>query len=301
MSNLARMVVFSVLLIALLVALLLLGRSSTWLADHDEITGNPEGHQHLSPLAAGVAKGRSSGVGSWMRANSSRPLSAGAKDKAKKRPDTHMETTKTSTQEMETTEGVTSPLVDMPGQVTRRAKNQKKCGALSFTFCGAPMNEFYFDGSQGACLSVADLKEWALCNRGANKFPVLFTQCKRQDVEGPLWFFNGDRCEQWNFPAGLCPAINNSGGSLFGTPEECKRSCQEPGSRTSHCGAPWQVACTADRMKQPFFANMAASGTTERCLKATPQNLAGHLCLAGKNRFDSLEACKKACVGSARS
>ncbi|KAL3214175.1 hypothetical protein MRX96_034991 [Rhipicephalus microplus] len=68
-SNLAQMLIFSVLLIALLVTLLLLGRSSTWLAEHDEISGHPEDQQHLSPLAAGVDKGRSSGVRSWMDAN----------------------------------------------------------------------------------------------------------------------------------------------------------------------------------------------------------------------------------------
>ncbi|KAL3214179.1 hypothetical protein MRX96_034995 [Rhipicephalus microplus] len=52
-----------------------------------------------------------------------------------------------------------------------------------------------------------------------------------QDVNGPLWFFNGDRCERWNFVGGLCPGINDSRASLFETPEECERSCQEPGAR----------------------------------------------------------------------
>ncbi|KAH7944405.1 hypothetical protein HPB52_019073 [Rhipicephalus sanguineus] len=61
----------------------------------------------------------------------------------------------------------------MPHQVTQKAKKGNKCGAFSFTFCGVPKHEFYFDGSQGACLSVADLKGAALCNRGANKFTSL--------------------------------------------------------------------------------------------------------------------------------
>ncbi|KAH8037743.1 hypothetical protein HPB51_017243 [Rhipicephalus microplus] len=323
-SNLARMLIFSVLLIALLVTLLLLGRSSTWLAEHDEISGHPEDQQHLSPLAAGVDKGRSSGVRSWMDANFSRPSTAGTKDNAQRRSDTHERTAKTSTQEMDTTEEFTSTLVDMPQKVMHWAKNPKKCGALSFTFCGAPKQEFYFDGFEEACLSIAESKRVALCNRGANKFAslascdaacgsnantveancienVLFNECKSQDVNGPLWFFNGDRCERWNFVYGLCPGINDSRASLFETPEECERSCQEPGARNGRCGVPSRVACTPDRLKQPYFANMGASGTAERCLKSSVQSLAGHLCIAGKNRFVSLEACKKTCVGSTRS
>ncbi|KAL3183254.1 hypothetical protein MRX96_034254 [Rhipicephalus microplus] len=103
-----------------------------------------------------------------------------------------------------------------------------------------------------------------------------------QDVNGPLWFFNGDRCERWNFVGGLCPGINDSRASLFETPEECERSCQEPGARNDRCGVPSRVACTPDRLRQPYFANMGASGMAERCLKSSVQNLAGHLCIAGK-------------------
>ncbi|KAH7944244.1 hypothetical protein HPB52_017599 [Rhipicephalus sanguineus] len=173
MSNVTRMLVFSVLLIALLVASLLLARTSTWLAEHDEVTGHPEDHQHLSPFAVRVASGKSSGVGSWMRANSSRPVAVGTKDDLLRKSNSREEIKTTSTEETETTEGVTSTLVDMPQKVTRRAKRGKKCEAFSFTFCGAPKHKFYFNGSQGACLSVADLKGAALCNRGANKFASL--------------------------------------------------------------------------------------------------------------------------------
>ncbi|KAL1482466.1 hypothetical protein MTO96_033778 [Rhipicephalus appendiculatus] len=116
MSNVTRMLIFSVLLIALLVASMLLGRTSAWLSEHDEVTGRPA--EHLSPLAVGVASGRSSGVGPWMRANSSRRLAAGTNADSRKRVDS------------------------------------------------------------------------------------------REDVDGPLRFSNGDRCEEWNFPAGLFPATN---------------------------------------------------------------------------------------------
>ncbi|KAL1477338.1 hypothetical protein MTO96_035813 [Rhipicephalus appendiculatus] len=173
-----------------------------------------------------------------------------------------------------------------------------------------------------ACFSVADQKGTTLCNRGLNKFTslascdaacgsnantielkcdgnILLTECKSEDIKGPLWFSNGDRCEEWNFPAGLCPATNDSRASLFTTSEECEHSCQEPGSRNSRCRVPREVACKPDRMEKPFFANMAASGAAERCLKATDQNLVGHLCIAGMNRFKTLEACRKACIGSA--
>ncbi|KAH7949711.1 hypothetical protein HPB49_014255 [Dermacentor silvarum] len=322
MGNLARMMVFSVLLIALLVASLLLGRTSTWLAEHDEATGQPADQQHLFPLAAGVASGRS-GVGSWMHGNASQPLTAGASDAGGRRFNSRKVTKRTSKEEVETTEAVTSTAAEMPLQASRRGKREKLCGAFSFAFCHSPEHEFYFDASQGACIPVADQEAAALCNRGANKFTslascdaacganantvepkcreeVLFTECKSEDISGPLWFFNGDLCRPWDFPGGLCPAANDSGANLFASSEECGRSCQERSSRTSGCGVPRQEGCSLDRLKQPYFANMAASGAAERCLKATAKNLARHLCLTGKNRFSTLEACRNACVGSTR-
>ncbi|KAH6942977.1 hypothetical protein HPB50_013216 [Hyalomma asiaticum] len=315
MSNVARMLVFSVLLIALLVASLLLGRTSTWLAEHDEATGQPADHQQLSPLAAGVASGRSKGVGSWIHANASQPLGNGAKIFNSRE--------KTPPEEAETTEEATSTVADMPQLASRRARQKKFCGTFFFTFCDSPKHEFYFDSSRGACLSVADSEGAALCNRGENKFTsaascdaacgsnantveqkcekeVLLTECKSEDIAGPLWFYNGTRCQQWNFPAGLCPATSDSKGSLFATSEDCQRSCGETGSRAGRCPVPREVACEPDRLKQPYFANMQASGAAERCLQATAANLARHLCLAGKNRFKELEACRKACVRGAR-
>ncbi|XP_075559561.1 uncharacterized protein LOC142591078 [Dermacentor variabilis] len=320
MGNLARMLVFSVLLIALLVASLLLGRTSAWLAEHDEATGQPADLHHLSPLAAGVASGRG-GVGSWLHANASRPLAAGANDDARRRLNSHEVTKRTSKEEVETTEAETSTPADMPRQASRRAKREKFCGAFYFVFCQSPEHEFYFDASQRACVPVADQEAAALCNRGANKFTslascdaacganantveskchedVLFTECNSEDVVGPLWFFNGDRCGPWNFPGGLCPAANDSRGNLFPTSEECWRSCRELSSRTTGCRVPREERCAPERLKQPYFAHMAASGVAERCVKATAKNLARHLCLSGKNRFSALEACRKACVGS---
>ncbi|KAL1470671.1 hypothetical protein MTO96_004532 [Rhipicephalus appendiculatus] len=288
MRNVTRMLVFSVLLIALLVASLLLGRSSAWLAGHDEVTGHPDGHQHLSPLAVGVASGRSGGVGPRMRANSSRPLAAGTKNDAQRRLDTRSDSKETSIEETETTGALTSTAADMPHQASRKMTSR---GAA---LCNRGANKFASLAScDAACGSNANTAE-PKCHEKA-----LFTECKSEDIKGPLWFSNGDRCERWNFWAGLCPATNESRESLFATSEECERSCYEPGSRSDRCGAPRNVACAADRLRQPYFANMAASGTAERCLKATAQNLAGHLCLAGKNRFSTLEACRKECVRSA--
>ncbi|KAH8037226.1 hypothetical protein HPB51_009579 [Rhipicephalus microplus] len=316
--NVTRMLVFSVLLIAVLVASLLLARTNAWMAKHNEANGRPDKHQHLSPMAAGVASRRSSGVGSWMRANASARIAVGPNSDTRKifKP---RAAHKAPTEEAETTEAVTSTLADMPARFSQTAKKRKFCGTFHFTFCGSPGHEFYFDASRGACLSVSDMKGAALCIRGANKFTSLascdaacgsnadhvepkcreaasFTECKSEDVVGPLWYYNGHRCEQWDFPGGLCPAANDSQGSLFATSEECRRTCHNEDSRTSRCIAPREVACVADMLKKPYFANLAASGAAERCLKATAKNLYGKLCLAGKNHFNTLETCRKACV-----
>ncbi|KAH8036765.1 hypothetical protein HPB51_004848 [Rhipicephalus microplus] len=297
--NVTRMLVFSVLLIALLVTSLLLGRTSAWIAEHNEANGRPDNHQHLSPVAAGVASRRSSGVGTWMRANASARVAAGPNSDTRKIFNSRG-VDKAPTEEAETTDVVTSTLADMPAQVSRT-------------------HEFYFDASRGACLSASDVEGAVLCIRGANKFASLascdaacgsnanhlepkcreaasFTECKSEDVVGPLWYFNGHQCQWWDFPGGLCPAANDSQGSLFSTSEECRRACPNEGTGTSRCGAPREVACAPDRLKDPYFANMAASGAVKRCLKATAKNLSGHLCMAGKNRFNTLEVCRKACL-----
>ncbi|KAL3214529.1 hypothetical protein MRX96_034858 [Rhipicephalus microplus] len=316
--NVTCMLVFSVLLISVLVASLLLARTSAWMAKQNEPNGRPDNHQRLSPMAAGVASRRSSGVGSWMRANASARVAVGANSDTRKmfKP---RAVHKAPREEAETTEAVTSTLADIPAQFLQTAKKRKFCGTFHFTFCGFPKREFYFDASRGACLSASDVEGAALCIRGANKFASLascdaacgsnagnvepecreaasFTECKSEDVVGPLWYYNGHRCEQWDFPGGLCPAPNENQGSLFATSEQCRRTCHNEDSRSSRCIAPREVACAADMLKKPYFANLAASGTAERCLKAMAENLDGQLCLAGKNRFNTLETCRKACV-----
>ncbi|KAL3214181.1 hypothetical protein MRX96_034997 [Rhipicephalus microplus] len=258
--NVTRMLVFSVLLIALLVTSLLLGRTSAWMAEHNEANGRPDNHQHLSPVAAGVASRRSSGVGTWMRANASARVAAGPNSDTRKIFNSRG-VDKAPIEEAETTDVVTSTLADMPAQGSRTAKKRKFCGTFRFTFCGSLKHEFYFDASRGACLSASDVEGTALCIRGANKFASLascdaacgsnadhvepkcreaasFTECKSEDVMGPLWYYNGHQCRRWNFPGGLCPAANDSQGSLFSTSENCRRACLNEGAGTGRCGAP---------------------------------------------------------------
>ncbi|KAH7944044.1 hypothetical protein HPB52_014877 [Rhipicephalus sanguineus] len=79
-----------------------------------------------------------------------------------------------------------------------------------------------------------------------------------EDVVGPLWYSYGGRCQQWDFPGGLCPATNDNKGTLFATSEECPRTCHDEGSHIGRCGALREVACAPNRLKQPYFANTAA-------------------------------------------
>ncbi|XP_077489329.1 uncharacterized protein LOC144100183 [Amblyomma americanum] len=321
MGNLARLLVFSVLLIALLVASLLLGRTSTWIVENELTPPGEQPPQEQHPLAAPLSPGRGSG-GPWRPLNSSHSMATrtdapqGGKTNSPYPYRTSRKITKRTTSTTEVTVDDITPVEEIP-MATRKPNKRQICGAPVFTFCMAVKHEFYYNASQRACVSLPEQMpaSVAVCNRGANKFAsqescikscvtdpgsedpicheeVLFTECNHEDVVGPLWYFNGDRCKEWSFPRGRCPVSHTS--ALFATSEECKRTCHKAGASTTLCAVPDEATCSPKRLKHPYFADTGSSGTG--CTAATPSNLQRPLCLAGRNRFGTLQACKKLCM-----
>ncbi|XP_077527859.1 uncharacterized protein LOC144139368 [Haemaphysalis longicornis] len=190
------------------------------------------------------------------------------------------------------------------------------CGDYYFGLCPATKEEFYFDASERACKSAADNVDVAVCNLGTNRFrteascvkscgrrkstydrkcteSVLFTQCMPDDVIGGRWFFSGARCKAWTFPRGLCPTNDSV---TFYTYHTCSRKCFKVDSGPAPCAVPRVASCAGGRLKYPYFANMSATNSTDRCVRVLPRNIMRYRCLVGNNRFRSLEECRKMCV-----
>ncbi|XP_049519443.1 uncharacterized protein LOC125943919 [Dermacentor silvarum] len=189
------------------------------------------------------------------------------------------------------------------------------CDDVFYTVCHpSSQREFHYRRSVNACVETA-ADAVHTCNRGANRFASLthcrrscmqagrrpadecfskplFTSCARQDVLSSWWFFEGRKCAPWNFPSGGCPANHSV---VFRTAQECRKQCMAGGLRDSPCRPPRTVTCESQHLKYPFFADLSMRDGRIRCLRSSPDVLRHRRCLAGANRFRTLEACKVAC------
>ncbi|XP_054919692.2 uncharacterized protein [Dermacentor andersoni] len=197
-------------------------------------------------------------------------------------------------------------------------RRRHDCNQYYYTYCTRPTaNGFHYDPEQMTC--VPTTKPGAqVCNRGINRFSswercranclqpdrvsdmcferALFIPCSRQDFVDPLWYFNGTTCTKWTFPNGQCPSGQRG---VYRTFDQCSRQCLvhngTSNSSSADCEVPPSGACSLELLRYPFFADMRAEGRA-RCVNASGTTLLARRCLVGKNQFDSLMACQKACV-----
>ncbi|KAH7977395.1 hypothetical protein HPB49_001214 [Dermacentor silvarum] len=120
------------------------------------------------------------------------------------------------------------------------------------------------------------------------------------DILGAWWHFDGKSCRRWNFTSGLCPA--HGGGGAFVSREECLATCVGRRGRSRLCRVSSRPDhCYSDQLRFPYFAVTAADEDERsplRCLKVSSANYHGHRCLVGDNRFQSMRACRMACVSN---
>lgn len=189
------------------------------------------------------------------------------------------------------------------------------CGAVYYTYCPALLDEYR--ASRAACVS-SGADHVAVCNRGSNRFASLeecyracgllqgptrdacfeqplFTACERQDVTETWWYFDGHRCVEWDFPQGECPV--NGTGKMHASLRECRDHCEgrRGGRRDPQCRPPASTTCEEDQLRFPYFARILPSGRG-LCVRASLNALLTHRCLVGANRFDSMAACRDACL-----
>ncbi|KAL1480134.1 hypothetical protein MTO96_051285, partial [Rhipicephalus appendiculatus] len=157
-----------------------------------------------------------------------------------------------------------------------------------------------------------------LCNRGKNRFTsmercqqecvdsgepslecydkAVFAECEARDVvETWWWYLEGKGCRHWRFPRGHCP----DGGDVFPTSLECVRRCVDAKGREPPCVAPKGVVCDVKYLRFGYIADASPRGSGARRCRQLP-SAGGEAklqhCLAGANKFPTLEACQKRCV-----
>nr|XP_054920062.1 uncharacterized protein LOC126516698 isoform X5 [Dermacentor andersoni] len=197
-------------------------------------------------------------------------------------------------------------------ELHRRLKRQSPCDAFAFTYCHSPRNEFFYKRSINACVAVAtDMV--GLCIGGRNRFTskkscrqacvdgrsrtahclnnAVFRRCETQDVTGQWWHFDGHSCLQWNLPSGMCPSYNSD---VFSSQRDCWTNCvAKPRKRLCRVATP--DVCYSAHLRFPYFA---VGGPEARCLKVSSISYGGRRCLAGSNRFQTVQACQEACMSN---
>ncbi|KAH6942400.1 hypothetical protein HPB50_004549 [Hyalomma asiaticum] len=194
------------------------------------------------------------------------------------------------------------------------------CDLAFFTYCPKVPHEFYFNHITNSCARATTSYGVEVCNRGANRFSSrascrtncvdashpsgrchdtpLFSQCGSADLKRRLWFFEGEACRPWDFPAGKCPMAD---GDLFRSHGACVRKCATNETFVPLCRTPPSGICAIQRLKYPYFAIRPPGERKMRCIRTSGLSMRKHLCLTGTNRFPSVAACKRACARDASS
>ncbi|KAH6921452.1 hypothetical protein HPB50_000600 [Hyalomma asiaticum] len=190
------------------------------------------------------------------------------------------------------------------------------CGRPVFRFCSGGPPEFYYNGSGQACVMLS-ARSSGLCNRGRNRFAsiescqtqcthtkrpsphclekAVLSECKQMDIVHTWWWYlEGKGCRRWRFPEGFCPSMD---AHVFRTSLDCVRRCTE--GRQKPCRVPTPVPCHVEYQRYGYIAvESAHSDRSRRCRalpSATSRGSQQH-CLAGDNRFPTMEACRKSCM-----
>ncbi|KAH6923113.1 hypothetical protein HPB50_022252 [Hyalomma asiaticum] len=190
------------------------------------------------------------------------------------------------------------------------------CARPVFRFCSGGPPEFYYNGSSQACVMLS-ARSSGLCNRGRNRFTsiescqtqcthrkrpsphclekAVLSECKQMDIVHTWWWYmEGKGCRRWRFPEGFCPSMD---AHVFRTSIDCVRRCTK--CRQKPCRAPTPVPCQVQYLRFGYIAVQPAHNNRSRRCHALPSATgrgAQQHCLAGDNRFPTMEACRKSCM-----
>ncbi|XP_065301951.1 uncharacterized protein [Dermacentor albipictus] len=190
------------------------------------------------------------------------------------------------------------------------------CGQPAFRFCSGGPVEFYYNGSGQSCMRLSP-RGPGLCNRGRNRFTsmescrrhcvdrkapaaecymkAVLAECQARDVtETWWWYVDGKGCRRWRFPEGRCPSLD---ADVFRTSLECVRRCTKGGAPP--CRVPSAVTCEVKQLRYGYIADAPAHGARTRRCRELPSAGGGGArqhCLAGANRFPTMQACLRSCV-----
>ncbi|KAL1479445.1 hypothetical protein MTO96_034821 [Rhipicephalus appendiculatus] len=130
------------------------------------------------------------------------------------------------------------------------------CSAALHTYCVKVRDEYYYQPAVNACV-MTPTDSTVVCNHSRNKFlshascrkncvdgavpaencfhTATFSMCTRRDVRHKWWYFDGSRCQAWDFPLGSCPSLTDAdGGEAFTSRQECTQHCEGPRDQQHH-------------------------------------------------------------------
>ncbi|KAL3186123.1 hypothetical protein MRX96_028247 [Rhipicephalus microplus] len=175
----------------------------------------------------------------------------------------------------------------------RRAVTLESYSGHVYTHCRHPKHEFYCSAFRKACV-LAATNPAHVCNRGFNWFSSI-KSCLASCVNGrhvsdrcyrSILFFPCTRVRACPWAVVACTAAGkNAAGAACSAQSRSATRRQLP-----ETGSPRQL-------RHPYFADMQAHRGA-RCVNVTRCALKSHRILIGSNQFDSLDACRRACVRS---
>ncbi|XP_075739359.1 uncharacterized protein LOC142784744 [Rhipicephalus microplus] len=150
------------------------------------------------------------------------------------------------------------------------------CYVALHKYCVKVRDEYYYQPAVNACV-MTPTDSTVVCNHSRNKFvshascrkdcvesavpaekcfhTATFSMCTRRDVRHKWWYYDGSRCQPWNFPLGACPSLTDAdGGEAFTSRHECAQLCEGAGDQQQHhlrhrCIPPVREPCTAHQLR----------------------------------------------------
>ncbi|KAH7957919.1 hypothetical protein HPB51_028092 [Rhipicephalus microplus] len=140
--------------------------------------------------------------------------------------------------------GVDSHQSFLPQQPLRHG-----CYVALHKYCVKVRDEYYYQPAVNACV-MTPTDSTVVCNHSRNKFvshascrkncvesavpaekcfhTATFSMCTRRDVRHKWWYYDGSRCQSWNFLLGACPSLTDAvGGEAFTSRHECVNTARE--------------------------------------------------------------------------
>ncbi|KAH7957945.1 hypothetical protein HPB51_028067 [Rhipicephalus microplus] len=150
------------------------------------------------------------------------------------------------------------------------------CYVALHKYCVKVRDEYYYQPAVNACV-MTPTDSTVVCNHSRNKFvshascrkncvesavpaekcfhTATFSMCTRHDVRHKWWYYDGSRCQSWNFPLGACPSLTDAdGGEAFTSRHECTEHCEVAGDQQQphlnrRCIPPVREPCTAHQLR----------------------------------------------------